>query len=74
MSTSFSESKDGEADEHPATAPPQTPSLPTPGNATTSHSTLPERIEARRRDPEFLKRLKQNLDRHKVILDRLADC
>lgn len=42
--------------------------------STAPPTTLSERIEARRRDPEFQKRLKQNLKRHQKLLDRLADC
>ena len=73
MSTSSPEPTSESASEYPPTGHPRTPSPPTSGKATTSHSTLPERIEARRRDPEFQKRLKQNLNRHKEVLDRLAD-
>ncbi|MCY3963109.1 MAG: hypothetical protein OXG34_15825 [bacterium] len=50
----------------PVPSPPETTS--------TSRPTLLERIEERRRDPEFQERLKRNLNRHKEILDRLADC
>lgn len=40
----------------------------------TSRSTLLERVEELRRDPEFQERLNHNLNRHKEILDRPADC
>lgn len=74
MSTSSCEPRNGSAVEHSEAGKLKGPA-PNPLEATTSsHSTLPERIEARRRDPEFQKRLKQNLDRHKEVLDRLADC
>lgn len=47
--------------------------VPAPsGTSTTSPSALVERIEARRLDPEFQKRLKQNLERHQKVLELLA--
>lgn len=61
------------ASEHPDRSHPQCPAPSLPGS-TTSPSTLSERIEARRRDPEFQKRLKQNLKRHQRLLNKLAEC
>ena len=74
MSTSSCEAPKGPTSEHseegklkgPVPSPPETPS--------TSRPTLLERVEERRRDPEFQERLKRNLRHHKEILDRLADC
>lgn len=34
---------------------------------------LGKAIEDRRRDPEFRQRLERNMDKHKKLLDRLAD-
>ena len=34
---------------------------------------LAEHVERRRRDPEFKKMLKRNLERHQKLLDMLAD-
>ena len=65
MSTSSSEPTGKAGSEQPGRDHLQPPATP--------RSTLSERIEARRRDPEFQKRLKQNLKRHAKLLGRLAD-
>lgn len=73
MSTSSCEPGGGAASEH--SDPGQfKAAVPSALEATpTSRSTLLERVEERRRDPEFQERLNRNLKRHKEVLDRLAD-
>lgn len=74
MSTSSCEPTSGAASEH-SDAGQFKASVPGPPETTrTSRSTLSERVEERRRDPEFQERLKHNLKLHKEVLDRLADC
>ena len=34
---------------------------------------LAEHVERRRRDPQFQERLRRNLDRHRELLNKLAD-
>ena len=74
MSTSSSEPAGREASEQPGGGHPQPHATGSARTTTTPPTTLSERIEARRRDPEFQMRLKQNLKRHDKLLDRLADC
>ena len=73
MSTSSSEPIGRAGGEQPGRGHPQPPATGSSRTTTTPPTTLSERIEARRHDPEFQKRLKQNLERHKKLLDRLAD-
>ena len=73
MSTSSSEPTGKAGGEQPERGHLQLPATGSARTTTTSHSTLSERIEARRRDPEFQERLKQNLKCHEKLLDRLAD-
>ncbi len=74
MSTPSSEPTGNAASEQPDRGHPQSPAPESPLTTATPPSALTERIEARRRDPEFQKRLKKNLERHKKVLDLLADC
>jgi len=74
MSTSSCEPGGGVASEHSDAGQFEAPVPSPPETTQTSRSTLLERVEERRRDPEFKERLKQNLKRHKEVLDRLADC
>ena len=74
MSTSFCEPRKGSASKRSEVGKREDPVPRPPETTPTSRSTLLERVEERRRDPEFQERLKQNLKRHKEILDRLADC
>lgn len=74
MSTSSCEAPKGPTSEHSEEGKLKGPVPSPPETFPTSRSTLLERVEERRRDPEFQERLKRNLNRHKEILDRLADC
>ena len=74
MSTSSSEPTGKPGSEQAGKGHPRPPATGSSRTTTTSGSNLTERIEARHRDPEFQRRLKQNLKRHEKLLDRLADC
>ena len=73
MSTSSSEPTGKAGSEQPGRGHPQPPATGSSLTTTTPCSTFSERVEARRRDPEFQKRLKQNLERHQKVLELLAD-
>lgn len=74
MSTSSCEPRGGAVSRRSDAGQAKGPVPSPPETTTTSRSTLTERVEERRRDPEFQERLNQNLKRHKEVLDRLADC
>ena len=73
MSISSPEPTGKPSSEHPGWGHPQPPATGSSRTTTTRPSALSERIEARRRDPEFQKRLKQNLKRHQKVLELLSD-
>ena len=62
------------ASEHQDKGHPQPPATGSSRTTTRPRFALSERTEARRRDPEFQKRLKQNLERHQKFLEKLVDC